>query len=428
MGINDMATERTDVAQRMLPRHRPIYALFTANIISYTGSVLTLIAIPWFVLQTTGSAALTGITAFFSTLPLVISALLGNVLVDHLGFRRTSILSDIVSGICVASIPLLADTIGLAFWQLLVLVFLGGLCKMPGGIARSALVPDLADLASMRRERANAFADGVMRIAGSIGAPLAVLLIAVIGTKNLLWLDGVSYFVSALLVGVLTGQTQTESVTRASGSGYLEQIGEGLEFILRDSVLWVVILAVMVTNLLDQALVSVVAPAYIKQTFHSPLPMGWTYGAFGGMAFLGTLAFGAIGHRLPRQLTLGIGFTTGGAVRYWILLVPFLPLLVVAYAIAGLGIAPINPLIDTVLQERTPVRMRARVFGTTTAGAYIGIPLGALLGGILVTTLGIQACLIIMGAVYLLTTLSLLVNPALKKMEEETVSPKIDLR
>ena len=134
------------------------------------------------------------------------------------------------------------------------------------------------------------------------------------------------------------------------------------------------------------------------------------------MAFLGTLAFGVVGHRLPRQLTLGVGFTMGGAVRYWILLVPLLPLLVVAYAIAGLGIAPINSLIDTVLQERTPVEMRARVFGSTTAGAYIGIPFGALLGGVLVTTVGIQVCLTIMGFGYLLTTLSLLVNPALKKM------------
>ena len=290
---------------------------------------------------------------------------------------------------------------------------------MPGGIARSALVPDLADLASMRRERANAFADGVMRISGSIGAPLAVLLIAFMGTKNLLWLDGASYFVSALIVGVLIRQTQAKKVDAADESGYLGELGEGLRFILRDSVLWGVILVVVVTNLLDQALISVVAPTYIIQTFHSPLALGWMYGVFGGMAFVGTLAFGAIGHRLPRQLTLGVGFTIGGAIRYWILLVPLIPLLVVAYAIAGLGIAPINPLIDTVLQERTPVQMRARVFGTTTAGAYIGIPIGALLGGVLVPYLGVQACLIIMGAVYFVATLSLLVNPGLKKIGEE---------
>ena len=70
MGIKEIATEHTEVTKQPRPQRRQLFALFTANIISYTGSVLTLLAIPWFVLQTTGSAALTGVTAFFSTVPL----------------------------------------------------------------------------------------------------------------------------------------------------------------------------------------------------------------------------------------------------------------------------------------------------------------------------------------------------------------------
>lgn len=419
MNIENVAAERPETIQEPA-RPRPLYALFTASIISYTGSVLTLLAIPWFVLQTTGSVAQTGITAFFSTLPLVISALLGTSIVDRLGFKRTSVVSDIVSGVCVACIPLLADTIGLAFWQLLVLVFIGGLFKSPGSTARNALLPDLTDRAKMRRERANAIGDGVSRISSFIGVPLSALLITFIGTRNLLWLDAVSFFISALVIGLLIpvmsgAAANTENAENESS--YLRHLQEGVHFILRDPVLLAIIGTVLVTNLLDQALIAVVAPAYIKQVFHSPLPLGWMYGAFGGAAFVGTLIFGAIGHRLPRRLTFGIGSTIGGAIRFWILLVPILPLLIVVHAIAGLGAAPSNPLIDTILQERVSPEMRARVFGTTTAGAYIGIPIGAVLGGFLVTWIGIQSTLLAMGALYCVTTLSLLVNPALQKMD-----------
>ncbi len=416
MNPENVAVERSGAMQEAA-QPRPLFALFTASIISYTGSVLTLLAIPWFVLQTTGSVAQTGITAFFSTLPLVISAFLGNSIIDRLGFKRTSVLSDIVSGVCVGCIPLLADNVGLAFWQLLVLVFIGGLFKSPGGTARSAMLPDLTDMAKMRRERANAIVDGVSRISNFIGAPLSALLITFIGTRNLLWLDAASFFISALVIGLLVPVVRVTAANTESESSYLRHLHEGVRFILHDPVLLAIIGTILVTNLLDQALTAVVAPAYVRQVFHSPLPLGWMYGAFGGAAFVGTLIFGAIGHRLPRRLTFGVGSTIAGAIRFWILLVPILPLLIVVHAIAGLGAAPSNPLIDTILQERVAPEMRARVFGTTTAGAYIGIPIGAVLGGFLVTWIGIQSTLLAMGALYLVTTLSLLVNPALQKMD-----------
>lgn len=408
------------IADVVQAQRKPVYALFTANIISYVGSRLTLLAVPWFVLQTSGSVVQMGITAFVSTLPLVISAFFGSTLIDLLGFKRSSVVSDIISGICVACVPLLANTVGLAFWQLLIFVFLGGLFKTPGGTARSALTPDLAHMAKIRLERANAISDGLSRISGFIGTPLAALLITFIGTKNLLWLDAASFFISALLVGLWVPQinpTDPINVETEKAAGYLNRLSAGVRFILSDSVLLAIIGTVLVTNLLDQALSAIVAPAYINQVFHNPLPLGWMYGTLGAFAFIGTLIFGAIGHRLPRRLTFGIGFTIGGAARFWILLVPILPLLIVVHAIAGLGVAPLNPLIDTISQERVPTEMRARVFGSISAGAFIGIPIGSLLGSFLVAWIGIPSTLLAMGAIYFVTTLSLLINPALKKME-----------
>jgi len=63
------------------------------------------------------------------------------------------------------------------------------------------------------------------------------------------------------------------------------------------------------------------------------------------------------------------------------------------------------------------VALRARVFGVLTAGVFAGIPLGGLLGGYLLAVIDMRATLISIGTCYILTTLSLLVNPASRDLD-----------
>ncbi|MDQ4058578.1 MAG: MFS transporter, partial [Actinomycetota bacterium] len=115
----------------------PLLVLFGANAVSLTGNVMTLTAVPWFVLQTTGSAAMTGIIASLNFLPIVLANLFGGAFVDRLGYKRASVIADLTSGFTVALIPLLYVTVGLPFWLLGALVFLGALLDAPGSTARS---------------------------------------------------------------------------------------------------------------------------------------------------------------------------------------------------------------------------------------------------------------------------------------------------
>src|SRR5260370_5255030 len=140
--------------------------------------------------------------------------------------------------------------------------------------------------------------------------------------------------------------------------GYLTNLWEGVRFLERDALIVTIVLTVMITSLLDGALLSVVEPAYIKSVFHSPLPLGLLLAALGGATFVGTLIFGAIGQQLPRRLTFGLGLTLNGALRFWGLLLPILPALLVLHVIAGLAFAPSNPFIDTVIQDHLPPDMR----------------------------------------------------------------------
>lgn len=399
----------------------PLYAFFAANLISFVGDRLTLLAIPWFVLQTTGSVAKTGITAFFTTLPSIISAFFSGPLVDRLGYKRTSVIGDIASGVSVALIPLLTHTIGLAFWQLLVLVFLGGLLKAPGETARASLLPDLVKDTKLPLERVNAIGDGMSRVSGLLGVPLAAVLIVLIGASNLLWFDAVSFFVSALLIGLIV----PTSIVRKGIEGEEDQspglLLDGLRFILHNRLLFALISTATITNLLDSALFSVALPVYAREIWGSVLPIGLLSGVFGGCAFLSTVLFGIFGHRLPRRMTFALCFIAIG-IRFWALALRLpIPALVVLYAFNGLAVGPINPIATTVEQEVTPVRMRARVFGAATAGYLAGIPLGGLVGGYLINGIGLLPALFAMGLCYLLVTSSLLVNPALKDMRRGQV-------
>src|SRR5260221_3201954 len=143
------------------PRHRPLYALFLANAVSAIGDVLAFLALPWFVLQTTGSLTQTGIAAACTTASFAVSAFFGASVVDWLGYRRASVISDLASGASIALIPLLHLIGQLTFPELLALVFLAGFFTTPGATARSALVPDLAALSQARMERVTATADGI---------------------------------------------------------------------------------------------------------------------------------------------------------------------------------------------------------------------------------------------------------------------------
>jgi MFS family permease len=397
----------------------PLYAFFTANLISYVGDRLTLLAIPWFVLQTTGSVVKTAITAFFMTLPTILSSFLSGLLVDRLGYKRTSVIGDIASGIGTLLIPLLYHTIGLAFWQLLVLVFLGGLLKAPGETARSSLLPELGRDAQMRMERVNAIGDGLIRVSGLLGTPLAAVMIVLVGTSNLLWLDAASFFISALLIGILVPRTPIVNITKEGEETSPGILLVGVRFILHNRLLLSMIVTSMITNLLDAALFSVAIPVYARQIWGSVLPIGAVSAAFGGCAFISTLIFGAIGHRLPRRMTFALCYIAIG-IRFWALALRLpIPALIGIYVFNGLAVGPINPIAMTVEQEAIPAEMRARVFGASAAGYLAGIPIGGLVGGFLIGWIGLLPALFAMGACYLLVTSSLLINPALKDMRRK---------
>jgi len=402
----------------------PIISLFTANAISLVGNVLSAIAIPWFVLQTTGSATQTGITGFFTVLPVVLAGFFGGTLVYRLGYKRTSIIADIASGVTTALIPLLYFTIGLEFWQLMVLVFLGALLDAPGSTARSALVPELAEMAQMPIERATSLIHIIERSARLIGAPLGGLLIALMGTENVLWLDAASFFVSAGIIAITIKVHQpVQHEEKEPGGKYFDELREGLRFIVNDKLMLAIVIMVMATNFLDAVFGGVVQPVFVKQAYGQALDLGLLIAANGGGAVIGALIFSAVGPRLPRHTVFVFGFVLTSLKFFLYATYPPLGVALVFVVISSMGAGPLNPIIGAVEYERVPRNMRGRVGGAVSAGAWSAMPLGMLIGGVLTEQVGVQVMLIGLGVIYFVTTLSMAFIPAMKEMNRgETVT------
>ena len=104
------------------PYRAPLVAFLVANVVSICGTRVSAIAIPWFVLVSTGSPVKMGLVAAAETLPLVISKAFGGPLIDRLGGRLVSVGADTCSAVVVGLIPLLHLLGALHFSTLLVLV------------------------------------------------------------------------------------------------------------------------------------------------------------------------------------------------------------------------------------------------------------------------------------------------------------------
>jgi MFS family permease len=141
--------------------------LVGAGAVSLSGNALTRVAVSWFVLSTGRSAAQVGLTLFFETLPLFLGSFFGEVLVDGLGHKRSSVVADLASGATLAVVPLLHALGALPFGLLLGLVFVGAFLDAPGAAARQALLPEAAEEAGL--ERANAAYQTIRSLADLVG-------------------------------------------------------------------------------------------------------------------------------------------------------------------------------------------------------------------------------------------------------------------
>jgi len=381
-----------------VPRRQrtPLLATIAADTISRTGNLLTEVAIPWFVLETTGSPARTGIAVFADAVPVVISLFFGGTIVDRFSYRRVSVVSDLASGVSVLLIPLL-HTLGLlSFPLLLACIFAGALLDLPAALARMAALPDLAKLSGMNTERAFAVSEGAATVLGLAAPALTGVMIVAFGASNVLWIDAASFAISALLMAAFVPDTVRET-TREMGS-YLRELTAGLRFVRFEPVLFPLILFFAAMNLVIGPVESLIVPVYASEVFGSAIAFGLMAAAGGAGALAGTTVMGWLGHRLSRRAVFFGGFMAVPLALAALAFTPNLPLTLAILALLGLALGLTNILEYTIYFERIPPEMRARVIGLTGAIGWWTVPLGRITGALLLERCGLPMTLALLAA------------------------------
>ncbi|MCW2527373.1 MAG: major facilitator superfamily 1 [Pseudonocardiales bacterium] len=395
-------------------RPSALYGSLVAHAVSIIGTRVSTIALPWFVLTTTGSATKTGLVALFQMAPLVIAKALGGPLIDRIGPRRVSIVCDSVSAVVVAFVPLLHFLGGLSFPVLLVLVALSGALRGPGDTAKETITPDIADVAGVDVERVTGLSGTTDRAAMIVGPARAGGLIAWVGPVNAIAVDAASFAICAALIWVFApvrppAASSAESLEEGLEAEltYLAQLRSGWSFLARDPLLRTVSGLVAVTNLLDAAYAAVLLPVWIREHGLGTAELGFIGSAFGLTATVASLLAALYGTRINRRLAFTVGFLLAGAPRFVALAVgaPLWCVIGVG-ALAGLGAGFLNPILSAIYIQRTPRDLLGRVVASSDGVAWAGIPFGGVLAGAGIALIGLAPVLLVAGGIYLVTTMA----------------------
>ncbi|MPZ82089.1 MAG: MFS transporter [Actinophytocola sp.] len=379
-------------------------ALFVADVISVLGSRVSMLAIPWLVLVTTGSATKMGLVAGAEMLPYVVSGVLAAPLADRFGIRRTTIVTDAASALAMAGI---AAAPQLGFGWLLVLVAIAGATRGLGDRVKHVMLRPLAEEAGIKVIRVTSAYEGFSRTAMLLGSAAGGLLIAWVGPLGAIWVDAASFAVCAFVVATLVTLPEDAFPKQApeTRESYVVALRGGFRILWNDRLLPSMIVMLFALNMFNQASIAVFIPIWVAEVIHSPEALGLLLGTFAAGAVLGSIVFTAIAPKLPMYQTFMLGALLGGAPRLLVLgLTHELVLVCTVAFLSGLAMAAVNPVIGAMLYERVPPELQTRAFGVCTAITFTGIPIGGVLGGLAVAGFGLNPAILVAGTLCLVMT------------------------
>jgi predicted MFS family arabinose efflux permease len=387
--------------------------LWGGQTVSSLGSYITLYGLPMLaVITLKASPAQMGILQAAGSAPALLLSLLAGVWVDRLRRRPVMIAADLGRGLILATIPLAAVLGRLSIGQIYAVIALAGMLSLFFNSAYRAYLPSL--VAQQSIQAGNSRLAMSESLAEMVGPGIAGLLVQTIGAPLAILFDALSYGVSVISLGLIR-KPEARPVATGERQPAVQEAREGLKTISRQPLLRALAGQTAVSSFFG-SFIGVLYTLYAIRLLHlSPAGIGLTVGVGGVSSLVGSFLAGRVTRRfgLGRSLVglffIGILFT---------LLIPLaaslptlgLGLLLLAQSSDLFGmIYQINVL--SLRQSITPPRLQGRVnasFDLLTAGAS---PLGALAGGFLAGTIGMQTTLFLAAGGLALSGLFLVFSP-----------------
>ena len=398
----------------------PIRAIVAAEWVSSIGSSMTVLALPWFVLVTTGSATKLGLVLGIGSIPFVTLPLPAGSLIARIGARQTMVITDAARLPLLAAIPALYSLDALSFPLLVVLVALTNACTAAHMPAQRLILAEVVGDEESVLTRVHTYVDGAQTTAPLIGPALAGVLIAALGAPNVLYVDAATFGVAAIAVGLFV--PRRTPTTEAEERGLLA----GVRYILR-SRLFVVLCITMLTMEFFFTLFMTTLPVFAYSHYDQNARIaGVFYAAMGAGALLGMPVVSGVVRRF------GALHVAAGA-----LVLASIPKLLLGFPLPAVGVAAVlvlqgffGPLtgapIFTVITTRTPAALRSLVLPAAFGLMFLTGPLGQIAAGPLINAVGTRIVFVIAAAGYLIGSAPFAIYVARNRSLGDPVAPASD--
>ena len=386
-----------------LLKERDFSLLFWGQMTSQIGDSLNRVALLWFVYQLTGSAMKMVMIGLLQTIPpLLLSPLIG-VYLDRANKKTVMVWVDIIRSALVLLIPLLYAFDQLTLERLYAAVFLLAVVSTIFGPALSASVPQL-----VRRDQltaANALLQTTTNTGLLIGPLISGVGIALIGSQNVLYVDAVTFFVSALcLIGMRMRPMDRSYLEKGRGT-WAQELLAGIRFVYLEQTVLVLMVAAALYSLVASAF-AFMLPVFAEQNLSAgALEVGALWSALGaGMLATSTWLASLTQGDLHGRFTLIFRSMAVGGLAMCGLSMLTAPLIAGALIlIIGGSTALFMPIVWGVLQEVTPAPLLGRVFTTFSTGSMASAMAGMAGFGWAADTMGPHVSLLGIGLVLLCT-------------------------
>ena len=402
---------------RALNNRRFAY-LWSGQTISRLGDSLYRIALSWWVLEKTGSALAMGTVNIASMIPMLVFMLFGGVFVDRLPRPLVMFGSDLLRGVLVAVVALLAALDWLTLWEIVTVSALFGLVSAFFEPAYIAVFPEMIEAQDL--PSANSLTTLSREITGIVGPSVGALLVAAGGTALTFGLDAVSFFISALtLIPLLRlREVLPQKTAPAVPLNVWGDLASGFKTVAATPWLWVTISVAAIANMMEGGAINTSLPFLVKDTWQMDVKsLGFLYSALSIGAVATAVVMGNWKKLRKRGVVGYLSWFVIGATIALLGLQRNFAVSLVIMALMGVGATSFGLIWTNSLQEIVPKDLLGRVSSIDYLGSFALLPIGYAVAGWATDQFGAAAVFVFCGSVTAALALLALAHPAIRKMD-----------